>query len=394
MLRSNFVVPGPRASLSRRALTLALLVVTALGVATLRSPAQRDIDPQTTTLVSAKAAEQLPPFDLSYLPPGSMGAVCLRPAILLDRPELRPALDVINFGFDLFSRGPGLPDSLQIRLEDIEQVVLTPRIETDKNAKKGSQSQFLLGLAMVRAVKDFDWKAHVKKLAPDAEEVAYAGKTYLKLPRSPFLFQIANPKAAFCCYVPDGRTLVFDTEANLRRTIDGKQETSRHSWAEDWKRVERCDIAVGLDMQDKSWFADRRQPEKAFDETEMLLLKNTASMAFGIAVADKITFDYLLRGCNAEKGKQLARAVQDMVAKGRKSLKEERKNSKADGFQLQWMDFQRDLLQNARATSEGALIRWHTQARLDFAEMSRYLQSGMETLRDMERKMKQDTDKK
>ena len=46
---------------------------------------------------------------------------------------MRPALDVINFGFDLFSRGPGLPDSLHIRLENIEQVVLSPRIETDKD---------------------------------------------------------------------------------------------------------------------------------------------------------------------------------------------------------------------------------------------------------------------
>jgi beta-lactamase regulating signal transducer with metallopeptidase domain len=393
MLRSNLVVPGPQVSRSRRALTLALLVVTALGVATLRSPAQRDADPQATPAAPVQSAEQVPPFDLSYLQPESMGAVCLRPAILLGRPELRPALDVINFGFDLFSRGPGLPDSLHIRLEDIEQVVLSPRIETEKNKKKGPQSQFLLGLTMVRTVKDFDWMAHVKKLAPDAEEVAYAGKAYLKLPRSPILFQIANSKAAFCCYVPDARSLVFATEPNLRRIIDGKQGSPRRSWAADWKRVEHSAIAVALDMQDKSWFADRRQPEEGLDETEMLILKNTASTAFGIAVADKITIDTLVRCVDTNKARQLMQAVERQLAKGREGLEEEQKKGKAGGFELQWLNFERDLLGNARATPEGALIRWHAEARLDFAEMARYLQSGMETLQGMERKMKTETDK-
>jgi hypothetical protein len=385
MLRSKTVTPERPSSRPRRALTLALLVATALGVATLRSPAQMD-EPQTTAAAPAKSVEQLPPFDLSFLPADTLGAVCLRPAVVLGRPELRQALDVINLGFSLMSRGPGMPDGLSVRLEDIEQIVCTPWIKTDKNKKKGPQSAFLLGLTMVRMVKDFDWKAQVKKLAPDVEEVAYAGKTYLKLPRSPAFFAIENSKAAFYCYVPDARTLVIDTEPNLRRLLDGKRETPPRAWTEDWKRVERSAIAIALDLQDKGWLGDRRQPEESLDETETLILKNTASTVFGIALADKITIDSFMRCRDTEKAGQLARAVESMVAKGRESLDEERKKSKAEGFELQWRNFERDLLRNARATPEGALIRWHSEVQLDFAEMARHLRSAAGTLREWKEK--------
>jgi hypothetical protein len=393
MLRSNFVKTDRPAPRPRRALTLALLVVTALGVATLRSPAQRDAEPQTTTPAPGRSATQLPRFDLSFLPPDSMGAVGLRPVVLLGRPELRPALDVINLGFSLMARGPGIPDGLSVRLEDIEQIICTPRIETVKNQKKGPQSSLLFSLTMIRTVKDFDWKTQVKKMAPDVEEVAYAGKTYLKLPRPPALFRIENPKGAFFCYVPDARTLVMDTDLNIRRLIDGKQQSPRRLWSEGWKHVECRALAFAFDMQDKSWFADRRQPEEALDETEMLILKNTASAVFGITVADKITIDALVRCVETKKAGQLTRAVESQLAKGREGLDEERQKGKAEGFELQWLNFECDLLQNARATPEGALIRWHTTAQLDFAEMARHLLGAAGDLREMEEKMKQNTDK-
>lgn len=387
MLRSRTTPaerPSPR---PRRALTLALLALTALGVSTLRSPAQPDDEPQAAAAAPGKAAEKVPPFDLSFLAPDSLGAVCLRPAAVLGRPELRPALDAIDFFFSDMLRGPGLPDGLDVRLEDLEQMVCSPRIETDKK-KKGPQSTFLLGLTMVRTVKDFDWKAQVKKLAPTVEEVAYAGKTYLKLPRSPAFFHIENTKGAFYCYVPDARTLVIDTEANVRRHIDGKHESPRRVWAEDWKHVENGVIALAFDMQDKQWFADRRQPEEGLDEVELVILKNTASVALGVGVENKIAIEVLMRCVGAEGSEKLARAVEGMVARGRKELEKELKESKASGFEAFWLNFQRDLLRNAQATREGAVTRWRTEARLDFAEVSRSLLSAMGSSREAEEKMK------
>jgi beta-lactamase regulating signal transducer with metallopeptidase domain len=375
--------PQPRA----RGLALLLLAAAVLGVSALRSPAQPDEEPQAAKESPAMAGESLPPFDLSFLPSDSMGAVGFRPAVLLGRPELRPALDVINLGASLMSRGPGMPDGLKVRLEDIEQIVCTPRVETRKT-KKGPQSTFLMGLTMVRMVKDFDWKAHVKKLAPDAEEIDYGGKTYFKLPLSHAFFIFESPKAACYLYVPDARTLVMDTDTNLRRLIDGKQEAPRRSWAKDWKRVECSAIAIALDLQDKRWLADRRQPEEGLSPEELLILKNARCTVFGVAVAEKITVESLVRCAEIAKGNELARAIEDMVAEGRESLEQEREEGKAEGFELQWRNFERDLLRNAQATREGTLIRWRTEARLDFAELSRSLLSATGLLREEEEKLR------
>jgi beta-lactamase regulating signal transducer with metallopeptidase domain len=392
MLRSRVNLPESLSSRPQRALMAVLLAVTVLGVSTLRGAGQED-GQQSAAVVSNKTVAELPPFDLRFLPPDCMGAVCLRPAVILGRPEFRPAVDAIELFFSDMLRGPEIPDGLGVRLEEIEQLVCIPRIETRK-IKKGPQSTFMLGLNTVRTVKDFDWKAQVKKLVPEVEEVAYAGKTYLKLPRSPVFFRIANAKAAFCCYVPDSRTLVIDTEPNLRKLIDGKTAAPRHTWAEDWKCVERRVVAFAFDMQDKSWLAERRQPEDGLEKEELLILKNTTSAAFGIDVAERFVIESILRCAGTEAGKQVARVVVGLTAKGHEEVGQELKEGKAEGFALTFLRFQRELLRNAKAESDGAIIRWHTEARLDLAEVSRALVNTAAEVRAAEEKKEKGVDKK
>jgi hypothetical protein len=392
MLRTRVNLPGSLSPRPRRVLLTVLLAVTVVGVSTLRGAGQK-VGQQSAAVVSDKTVAELPPFELRFLPPDSMGAVCLRPAVILGRPEFRPALDAVELFFSDMLRGPEIPDGLGVRLEEIEQLVCIPRIETRK-IKKGPQSTFMVGLNTVRTVKDFDWKAQVKKLVPEVEEVAYAGKTYLKLPRSPVFFRIANAKTAFCCYVPDSRTLVIDTEPNLRRLIDGKTAAHRHTWAEDWKRIERRVVAFAFDMQDKSWLADRRQPEEGLEEDELLILKNTNSAAFGIDFVEKFVIESIVRCAGADGGKQVARVVAGLTAKGHEDVALELKEGKAEGFALTFLRFQSDLLRNAKAECDGAIIRWRTEARLDLAEVSRALVNTAAEVRAAEEKKEKGVDKK
>jgi hypothetical protein len=246
---------------------------------------------------------------------------------------------------------------------------------------------------MIRTMRPFDWKAQLKKLMPQLEEVCYAGKTYLKLPYSTAFFLTDNPKAACYCYQPDDRTLVMDTDSNIRRVIDGKAESPRRAWSADWKRVERCAIAYAMDLTDKRWLADRRQPEKGLSAGELMVLKNTTSAVFGVDVADNITVESVVRCPGAKVGNEVAHEVESWVAKGREELAEELKKCEAGSAEFVWGQFQRDLLSNARARREGDIFRWQTEARLDFAALARHLLAAEDSLREMEKQIRSNTDK-
>ena len=195
--------------------------------------------------------EAAEPFDLSYLPPDVMGVVCFRPSAVLGRPGLKKYADEADKAIAEECKALGLPRAFGLPVEEIAQVSMTVTIKTNKEAKGPQSALMFADAGMVRATKDFDWAAEIKALFPGVKEIRHGDRVIYQLPTDGPLLSIALG-GKMCCYVPDSRTVVFDTEEGLGRMIDHKSADAP-AWAADFKRVERGLAAVVFDNRNGAW---------------------------------------------------------------------------------------------------------------------------------------------
>ena len=259
-----------KASLWGRVSVVVLLAAGVVGVAALRCPAQKAGDPVPPIYATAfvdsgtvgdKAAPTaaLEPFDLPYLPPDTMGVVCFRPSAVLGRPGLKKYADEANKGIAAYCKALGMPRAFGLPVEEIAQVSVTFRITTDKKAKKGQSALICGAPVIIRATKDFDWAKEIKTLIPGVKEVQH-GEVIYQLPTDgPLAPMLRGSKMR--CYVPDSRTIVFDTEERIARQVE--RPTKAPAWAADLKRVDRGVAVVVLDNQNGAWRARTRRARSA-----------------------------------------------------------------------------------------------------------------------------------
>jgi beta-lactamase regulating signal transducer with metallopeptidase domain len=389
-----------------RVLLMGLLVVVTAGVSALRSPAQKAEEPakelETPGLERFYAGgfhslrgfayrgagqefriEEVPgtqlqrnqtgerePFDLTWIDPDAMGIVSFRPAAVLGRPALKKYADLLNKEIAKGLATLEVPDTVQFHAEEIEQVVCTHYIKTDTDAdkaKQGGQSMHLFaGPFMIRMTKAYDWKKLLDALVPGSEEVNYQGKTYWRLTAigivQVLVSRFDGDKGNPAYYLPDGRTLVLDSEENLRRLIGRKAgDPTDRLWADAWKRVERNVAAVVFDNRSGRWtkeLAARSEPEPAL----VPFYKNANWIMFGFDGVEDFQFQ-AFAGCATERGGEiLAKATEAALAKGREALAAEVKEGKGgqeqspEGAERMACQFLIDLFANPSLEHDGKMV--------------------------------------
>jgi hypothetical protein len=129
------------------------------------------------------------------------------------------------------------------KLDDVEQIAGRVTVKHDPTRPRPNSS-VMLSLGMVRMAKDFDWVKQLKAWTTDWAEHAHGGATYSSaMLTAPFLGFKATP---FWFYLPDGRTMVLESEANIKTLIDARGTPAAPAWAHDWKAVEGGTLAVVL----------------------------------------------------------------------------------------------------------------------------------------------------
>jgi beta-lactamase regulating signal transducer with metallopeptidase domain len=247
----------------------AVLFGAALAASTIRGTAQA---PQKTGTESA----DLPPIDLRYVPEKSDGIFVLRPATLLGRPEMRPLVEKWNGLAAAACRQLGM--RVSIDLATIEQVVGPFQLKTmsDEEVTKNGRPErhsVIMGLAMVRMTRDYDWPDFLKSLAPvvDTKEL------------KPGTFECRCPAFGpqpFTVHTPDARTLVL--------AVPGQPVVKTDSTVERWgaagKGVERAGYVVLLDNRTGRWTSSLAE-EKDFVPV-VSVLDSPAHLAFGLHWGD------------------------------------------------------------------------------------------------------------
>ena len=251
----RFGASAPRWGLACVATLLAAAVI---GVSALRCPAQKAgeaaVPPSVVTFVDGgtveeKAAAPEPePFDISCMPPDAMGVVCFRPSAVLSRSRLKHYAEAADKALAEACKGFGMPRAFGPSVGDIAQVTMGISIKTDPKAKQGQTALMVGEPLMIRTTKDFDWAAEIKALLPGVKEERSGDRVLYQLPTDGPLLSISRGMK-MCCYVPDRRTIVFDTPERIGKRLDG----SAPAWAADFRRVERGLAAVVFDNRNGAW---------------------------------------------------------------------------------------------------------------------------------------------
>jgi hypothetical protein len=368
MLRTHHGSPERALPRTLRAALIAVLLLTAGAVSTLRTPAgspRREEGPSGRRSPSSAKENHFPQaqeaaaFDLTYLTTDYPGVIALRPGAVLGRPELKKLLPWLNREFrqesTMLVKTKG---GLDLPLEEIEQVICPAVIRTDRNAPADRRSQLITTLNLVRTVHDFDWKRQLKALAPELEEASYAGRVYYRTPKItknlPFLFLFAKE---ICFYIPDGRTLVMLNEPALHRILDG--QTTQPIWAKDWKQVEHGLAAVAFDSRNKSWLEGRvDSPPDEIEAAALPICREAQSVVIGLDASRGMSCRFLLRTDSSEAGRKVAAAAERVLALAR-----------ADSPEPPWADLVTEALRQTQIQRHGATVTVRSEVKEDLGQL-------------------------
>ena len=212
---------------ARRLAAVAVLAVAAAAVGLRGTPHDLAASPPDAT----KPAKDRPPLDASYIVPakGTCGVCAVRVGELVAGPDGAALKELLDSLVETAVKSYDWPAGLKV--EDIEQiagrVTITVRDKAPPNHTLG------MSLTACRTTRDFDCVKTLRdKLGDAAKVVEYGGATYLKLPEGkPVGF---GP----CCYQPDARTFVADSEEAVKALIDRKgKKPAEPPYAAGWQEA-------------------------------------------------------------------------------------------------------------------------------------------------------------
>ena len=345
MLREETLVVDRPWSRSRRlAVGLGLLAV-AVGVATLRGPARgddkparRDAEQFVLGTIDIKGVErvlrreapkaELEPIELIHVPEmihdhGPMvGLVAFRPAATFShRGMSRYAAMLRDNCVAEAAKGlkvdPSKPGFLKLGLEDIAWLTCGMAIRHGKSQSKDGEKTlyaFMLSGLTVRTVKPFDWLAFLRQWRFEFTEAREGTRVYYKVPGQ--MGFIIDPHPAV--YLPDDRTIVFDTEAMIQQLLRReKRVIPAFLTGPEWERASRGLLAVAINNQDGA-FVKKIDLNRPGDAVVLSLFKGVESLVFGVEDRD----DFALRAtavCQGDAPRDaLVRTVEALIGQGRK----------------------------------------------------------------------------
>ncbi|HEY1379744.1 MAG TPA: M56 family metallopeptidase, partial [Gemmataceae bacterium] len=255
-----------------------VLIAAALAASAVRGPAQESAGAKPQ---GGEVAGDLPPFDLSYIPPTSAGFVAIRPAALLSRPEMKPVLEQWGRLFKAQCKAAGLGPAFDIPFDAIEQVVgpFEFKTYTEEERKKnpnGEGHAVVMGLSLIRMNRDFDWPGTLKALAP------LVTVTEVKPGAFECRGEVFGPQT-MTVHVIDRRTLVL---APVPGGALSRRDDSAARWGPAWKAVERAVAVQVHDNSDGRWTESLAHDQAA--AKVLGVLGRPVHLAFGLSGGESV----------------------------------------------------------------------------------------------------------
>ena len=250
---------------------IALLAVTALGM--------HGSDPKVlagpVVRAKAEAPAERPPLDASFVLSSDgkdeVGVYAFRVGALFRTPGVEKFAEMYGA---MIKTVMGEDKKTHFELTDIEQV--SGRVTLAHDPKKPAPNRSLMmSLTSVRMEKDFDWVKQLKEWGEDWKEHTHAGTKYYSGKMSVPVLGFKDTTVWF--YLPDVRTVVLESEENIKKLIDAKGKPAATPWTDDWKAVRDGMVAIVLtDVKGK--VAPKMKTEKMDNAVEEAAFKSLAAI--------------------------------------------------------------------------------------------------------------------
>ncbi len=363
-----------------RAVTIAVLGAVGLGVASLRGPApsladdkpgeagngatRRSVPKTESTLANAKA------FDLSDFPGHDMGFVMIRPAEVFRIPGLKQYGDRVNAAIADELKTLHV-EGVEIDVRSIEQVAVGLNVRA-RNRKKGQRGQIMTGAFALRSVHDRDWMPVAKAFAkatlpkyPNLTPVHFEGQVYYEC-----VCPAMGAHSGF--YFPDGRTVVYGSEDDIRAMI--KQPKKRGPAvvrSGERKAAGRGLYAIVINNVDHRWKLDA--DSEGPDEIRFCsLIETSRRIVISLDWNELLLMKALATYDTDRAAESAARTLQDLLAKAGPALETLQKSApvaKNRGLQ-EFYRVARGLLDACVVRQNGRRVEVHGQKELTAKDLA------------------------
>lgn len=373
MLRATDGCPCPLRSRGVRVAGFVFLVAVALGVSALRAPAEKPVAPDTPKAPASETPSE-EAFDLSYLATDANVAMAFRPSATFSKTSMKQDLEKANQALTEFQHEHNADAKMIIHIEDIEQIVVSCVMRTDKKANH-EQTSLISHMIVFRTVKDFDWKSLVVSLIGEVKAIQIEGKTCYQPLKDDFWTIVLADKVGghdVCFYNVDRRTLVMATKEGMGAMLRARaRERMTPEWQKDWKYLEHGLFAVAI--ADTSVLNERSEPDAELSKEMRTLLSNTTSFVAGLDWIDGLTCQAILRSPDGKAAAMNGVIVKELITRDPTAVgqldasKETTKERKA---------VHESLLKNCEARREGVTVILRGSAKASFGDMVNALLSG------------------
>jgi hypothetical protein len=304
--------------------------------------------------------------------PDCYGVYALRVGEAFHAPELAKLTAFLNQALRTGKAlGQDLGLTLDLPVEDIEQIAgrLTLRVED----KPPPNSTFMLSGVAIRAAREFDWLKQLKAWFGEVAERRHNGRTYYRVKKGGrggvLVFGISGDSTF---YIPDSRTLIHDSEANICKLIDIQSARERRLAQPDgWEEFSRGFLAVSFDDPEhrlaKRTAAAPKDPKD--DETNrqrdqlVRFLRQTRRFVIGFDAAEGCKLDMRFSCDDANAAADVAKLLEEGVRLVGEVLKADAPKDGASELVRSVGSIEIAMLRSAAVSREGAVVRVKADAR-------------------------------
>jgi beta-lactamase regulating signal transducer with metallopeptidase domain len=350
-----------------RWLAVGLCLCLTLAVSALRA----GVEEKASEAAAAAQSQPVVPFDVSLVLAGAdkdtAGIYAIRPAALFSRASLAPLRQSLNAQHAAFSERLHLGKSI-FQIEDIDQVIGRISFQGEKN--KPGKRNVVCSFNMVRMTRDIDWARLREQYHAKTREHHWKGETYVRISLPPVIQALLGPASADVYFwAVDARTLLCDTERNIKALIEAKssgRKSAPPAFAAGWSRMNKGLLTLALDCRGErllAWLREEDEPGATPDPKDQYLedfCKNASHVVVGFAGADDLQGDLWACAASPARAEAMARSCRELkAALGKEFL--ESKIPPSDPLQV--------MLRRSTVQRDGSIVTVHTSLPSGFNEL-------------------------
>jgi hypothetical protein len=374
----------PFAGVRRLGVTMVLVTVTGT-VASFRAPARSLAEEPVRARLETSEAE--PHSSPLILRDTMNGVLVIRPAAAFRHAGMEGLAEKLDRVLsDVVTKlnpeprgsdGNTRPESSRLSVKAIEWMTFSIGFGQTTGPGGAKLHNLQFGHPAIRMLAPFDWSAYIQSWHIKLIEVSEADRTYYRL-RGPFVEAIGPDP---CVYFPDNRTLVLDTESEIRTFLLGTESRPRaYLSGEDWARASRGLVAVAINNADGT-FARDYDLDRPDDKAVVELLQGVDHWLLDLDDAETARFVATAACPIAEAGAAIRETLQGLLKLAAMQPESNEPAAEADEAEIRAVRVMKKLLTQIRIESFEHSVEVRAEGFGTIADLASILEADLDSMK-------------